>query len=148
MIITGTSTSRLIELRKYVITNIFTNQYVGGGTEIKDGVDYINSTENRVVYYLGGIKYIDVRINISGDTRTTYSYLAQGWSSPDFIVKPIYKDPNKENIISNPKINNDVFIKRQEISAFDSNYKLEFVKNLVDLESYAGGSFFNIVKNS
>jgi len=50
--------------------------------------------------------------------------------------------------VSNPKINDDVFIVRQELSAFDSNYKLEFIRNLVDLTSYAGGNFFNIVNNT
>jgi hypothetical protein len=71
-----------------------------------------------------------------------------GTSSPDFINKPVYKDPNKESIISNPKIYDDVFIIREELSAFDANYRLEYIKNLIDLETYAAGQFFNIVKNT
>jgi hypothetical protein len=55
---------------------------------------------------------------------------------------------NKENIISNPKIYNDVFIVRQEVSAFDGNYRLEYIRTLVDLTTYAGGNFFNIVNNT
>ena len=55
---------------------------------------------------------------------------------------------NKENIISNPEIANDVFIDRQEISAFDQNYRLEYIGSLVDLTTYAGGGFFNIVNNT
>jgi hypothetical protein len=55
---------------------------------------------------------------------------------------------NKENIISNPEIYDDVFIIRQEISAFDGNYRLEYIQNLIDLETYAGGNFFNIVNNT
>jgi hypothetical protein len=58
-------------------------------------------------------------------------------------------DPSKkENIISNPKINDDVFITRQELSAFEKNYRLEYIRNLVDLETYAGGNYFNIINNT
>jgi hypothetical protein len=145
--VTGQSSSRLIELRKYTITSIFANQYISGGTVIYDGVDYLNSVSGgSVTYYIGGIKYVDI---LTGNTSgTTFSFIGQGLSGPDFINKPIYKDPNKENIISNPKIYDDVFIVRQELSAFDKNYRLEYINNLVDLETYAGGGFFNIVNNT
>jgi hypothetical protein len=146
MLVTGITTSRLCELRKYTITNVFIDQYIGGGSFTIDGVDYSNSNDVIIVYYLGGIKYIDV---LSGDTSgTTFIFTPQGTSSLDFINVPYYKDPKKENIISNPKISNDVFIIRQELSAFDKNYRLEYIKSLVDLETYAGGNFFNIVKNT
>jgi hypothetical protein len=147
MEVTGSSSSRLSELRKYTITNVFTNQYFGSGSYNVDGVDYNNSISGQsVIYYLGGIKYLDV---LSGVTSgTTFSFMPSGTSSPDFINMSYFKDPNKDNIISNPKINDDVFIIRQEISAFDKNYRLEYIKNLVDLETYAGGKFFNIVNNT
>ena len=159
--ITGTSTSRLSELRKYTITSNFNNQYVSsagncgtccscscGSSIVSDGVDYHNSSACQcVVYYLGGIRYID-RFKCGVNNCTTFSYTPQGTNSPDFINAPIFKDPNKDNIISNPKIINDVFITRQELSAFDKNYKLEYMKSLVDIETYAAGKFFNIVKNT
>jgi len=147
MLVTGITTSRLSELRKYTITNVFANQYIGGGNYITDGVDYINSFEySKIIYYLGGIKHTDI---LSGsDSGTTFEFTPEGTSSLDFINVPYYKDPKKENIISNPKINDDVFIIRQELSAFDKNYRLEYIKSLVDLETYAGGKFFNIVKNT
>lgn len=145
--ITGQSSSRLTELRKYVVTNVFSQQYISGGNLLNDGVDYFNSISGvSITYYIGGIKYIDV---LTGFTSgTTFSFVGQGLSSPDFINKPIYKDINKENIISNPEIADDVFIVRQELSAFDKNYRLEYITNLVDLETYAGGAFFNIVNNT
>jgi hypothetical protein len=147
MVVTGSSSSRLIELRKYTVTTVFADQYFGGGSYTVDGVDYPNSIDGqKVVYYLGGIKYIDV---LTGSASgTTFSFTAMGTSSPDFINVGYYKDPNKESIISNPKIYDDVFIIRQELSAFDANYRLEYIKNLVDLETYASGQFFNIVKNT
>lgn len=148
MTVTGTSSSRLTELRKYAITNVFTSQYVGGGSFLFDGVDYPNSNQStRVVYFLGGIKYVDTYTGLTSGTTFTFNTLGTG-DTNNFIVAPIYKDPNKENIISNPNINDDVFIVRQEISAFDGNYRLEYIQSLVDLTTYAGGKFFNIVNNT
>jgi len=160
--VTGTSTSRLSELRKYTITSDFNNQYIArisnsgtscdcscGSSIVNDGVDYQNSSVSQcVVYYIGGIKYIDKFNSCGVNNCTCFSYTPQGTNSPDFINAPIFKDPNKDNIISNPKIINDVFITRQELSAFDKNYKLEYMKSLVDIETYAAGKFFNIVKNT
>ena len=144
MIVSGSSNSRLSELRKYVIGD-YTLEYINGGTYSIDGVDYDNSISGvTMIYYLGGIKYIDDVIN----TGTTFTFTAQGINSADFISVPYYKDPKKENIISNAKINNDVFITRQELSAFDKNYRLEFIRKLIDLETYAGGNFFVIVNNT
>lgn len=147
MVATGTSTSRLSELRKYTITSVFADQYVIDGNFIEDGVDVFNSSPPEIiVYFIGGIRYVDVT---TGDTSgTTFSFITQGTNSPDFISVPIYKDPKKDNIIGNPKIIDDVFIVRQELSAFDKNYKLEYIKNLNDLLTYAGGNFFKIVNNT
>ena len=147
--ITGrTDNSRLQELRKYVVTPTFSQQYVGGGSWTQDGVDYPNSPAiEYVVYYLGGIKYTDITL-IDG-THTTFEYDGQGISEPNFITGGTYiKNPNKEKIITNPKIFDDVFITRGEQSAFNKNYRLEFVGNLVDLTTYAGGKYFNIINNT
>lgn len=147
-VVTGKSSTRLSELRKYVVTNNFSQQYVGGGSLISDGVDYARSHNcNNVVYYLGGIRYNDV--NTGYTTGTTFKFTTCGVNNcVNFINKPIYKNINKENIISNPKIYDDVFIVRKELSVFDNNYRLEYVQNLSDLTTYASGSFYNIVNNS
>ena len=146
MIVTGTSNSRLTELRKYVISGTIAEIYKTGGSLLIDGVDLSQTNVNKFIYFLGGIKYTDTLTGLT--SGTTFTFTAQGTNSPDFITAPIYKDPNKENIISNPKIYDDVFIVRQEISAFDKNYRLEYINNLVDLETYAGGKFFNIINNT
>lgn len=146
IIVTGSTESRLIELKKYRITNVFEQMYVSGGTLNNGGVVYSASTSNDIVYYIGGIRYHDI---ITGSTSgTTYSFISKGYDSSDFINLPYYKNVNKENIISNPKIDDDVFIIRQESSAFENNYRLEYVKNLNDLITYAGGNYFKIVNNS
>jgi hypothetical protein len=148
VVVTGECISRLSELQKYTVTNVFSQKYVSNGSYDDDGVDMINSNPSSIIiYYIGGIKYYD--IIASGVTmRTTYVFVGQGYSNPDFINVPIYKNPNKENIISNPKIYDDVFIVRQELSAFDKNYRLEYMKSLADLTTYAGGNFFKIECNT
>jgi hypothetical protein len=144
--ITGTTrNSRLNELRKYTVTSNFADQYVGGGSWSSDGVDYPNSpTIQYVTYYIGGIKFIDETL-IDGVT-TTFSYNPD--NANNFIDEQYIKNPTKEKIISNPKINDDVFIVRSQQSAFEKNYRLEYVQNLVDLTTYAGGKYFNIINNS
>ena len=147
MIVTGTSASRLSELRKYTVTPVFTDQYVSGGSWTTDGVDYPNSPDiEDVIYYLNGIRYNDITL-IDG-TTTTFNFIAQGTSNPVFIEGPIYKDPKKDNIISNPKIDDDVFIIRQALSVQEQNYRLQYITNLVELTTYAGGNFYNIVNNT
>lgn len=146
MIVTGSSSSRLIELRKYVVSGTTAQIYVTGGNLLTDGVDLAQTTSSKFVYYLGGIKYTDI-LGVNSGTTFTFNSVGTGETN-NFIVSQIYKNPDKENIISNPKIYDDVFIVRQEISAFDKNYRLEYISNLVDLTTYAGGKFFNIVNNT
>jgi len=150
MVTGSTSHSRLAELKKYAVGVSFSEQYVNNGSLTVDGVAYgdPNTVSGKsVVYYISGIKYFDILTGTS--SGTTYSFTPQGIDNPlNFINTNTYKDPKKDNIISNPKIIDDVFIVRQELSAFDKNYKLEYIKNLNELLTYAGGNFFNIVNNS
>jgi len=145
MQITGSSSSRLSELRKYTVTNIFNEQYPSGGNINNDGVDFSNSIENEnVIYYIGGIKYIDLYVD--DIVSTNFIYTSTG--IVDYTDYSIYKDPNKERIIENPKITNDVFIIRQELTAFEKNFRLQYIGNLIELETYASGKVFNIVNNT
>ena len=146
--ITGSSnSSRLVELRKFVTTDVFADKYkvfAGAGS---DGVDYVNSIEGqKIIYYLGGIRYIDY-ISNGTTTLTTFKFSTIGSGNPQFITAPIYMQPTKEGLADNPETNNDVFITRQQISAFDGNYRLEHIKNLIELTTYAGGNFFKFVNN-
>lgn len=150
-VITGESTSRLNELKKYTITEVFFDKYKQSLTPSENGVNVMQSTysggNGNVRYYIDNITYIDYFVN-NNRIRTTYSFIGQGYNSPDFINSPIYKDPNKYNLVSKPKTTNDVFIDRQQISALDKNYKLNFIKKLSDLTTYASGRYFNIVNNT
>jgi len=146
-LVSGVSTSRLNELKKYTVSEDFNQQYLTHTTGRTDGVDYVNSVLNQeITYYVDGIKYTDTVVD-SNTTITTFSFLTIGSFSSQFITAPLIKNPTHENIVSYPKIKNDVFIIRQGISAFDNNYKLEHITNLFELETYAGGNFFNIINN-
>jgi hypothetical protein len=144
--ITGvTNNSRLIELKKYVVGVPFARQYKGYGSWNVDGVDYDNSpSENHAIYYLGGIQFTDIK----NDNIVTTIFAYNMNNDNNFINTPYYKNSNKDKIISNPKINDDVFISRNGLSAFGDNYKFEFIKNLNDLTTYAGGKYFNVINNS
>lgn len=143
-VVTGITTNRLSELRKYLVTENFLQMYHGNGSFTNNGVDYlVSDPESIIVYYINGIKYY---YNVVDDI-TTFEFLGVGYNSPNFINYPYYKNFNKEDIISNPKIDSDVFIVRQELSVFEKNYALEFVTNLNEIETYAGGGFFTIKNN-
>lgn len=143
MLITGsTDNSRLVELKKYAVGVSFVQQYISGGTWTTDGVDYGSSPSiDYVVYYLGGIRFVDE----TGES-TTFSYTANNTYS--FVDEQYVKNPNESKIISNPKIIDDVFIVRDSLTAFDKNFRLEYIKNIIDLTTYAGGRYFNIINNT
>ena len=151
MTITGESKSRLSELKKHAVTGNFFNRYTlstGSGSDgVNQNLSNVTSTPLKIVYYLGGIIYTDL-INSDGGVRTTFSFQGQGYNSPDFIDTPVIKDPSKGNLVSKPKVDSDVFIIRQELSAFDKNYKLKNIRSLTELTTYAGGGFFNIVNST
>lgn len=141
-IISGTSESRLYELEKYGFNNSFEEKYIGGGNLNIEGVDYNNSIEDvKIIYYISGIKYIDDIIN----EITYYSFTSNDYQDNfvnNYYVKLPYLDKYNELLIKD-----DVFVERQNISAFDGNNRLEFLNNLVKVNTYAGGKYFNIINN-
>lgn len=138
-----TSNSKLVELRKYKITDLFIEKYFGDGSVDNNGVDYDESVENELVcYYINGIKYIDDIIN-----NITYFYYNPSVDD-NFIDSEYIAKDSVLGVVGLPKINNDVFIDRQIQSAFDVNLNLEFIRSMVDLETYAGGGYYNIVNNT
>ena len=147
VIVTGTSSSRLTELRKYRITGDLSQLYFTSTSNLNDGVNVLLSTGNTVVYYLGGITYTD--IITTDNTITTFTFDSLGYDDlNNFDNLPIIKDEAKENIIDKPEVENDVFIIRQSIPVFENQYRFSNIRNLAELEFYAGGGFFNIINNS
>ena len=114
-------------------TAVTTTYTIGTDPTIYDATPLTSKYSGNTPYYTGTTIY--------GDTIITTD-------NKNFVSESYYKNPNKSKIISNPKINDDVFIIRDDLSALDKNYRLEYIKNMVDLTTYAGGKYFNIINNT
>jgi hypothetical protein len=148
--VTGTSSSRLSELRKYSRSGTLSQLYFTSTDPSVNGVNLslttTGTTASTYVYYVSGITYTDNII--TGTTETSFEFVSSGYSSPAFTNLPYIKNENEQNIITSPLISNDVFIIRDENSAFEKNYRLKNINNLTELTYYAGGAYFNIVENT
>lgn len=143
--ITGTSSSRLSELRKLTISGTLEDLYFTSLTPASDGVNTsLTVTATTWTYYIGGITYVDDVVS----NVTSFSFISLGYNSPNFINLPFIKDETKQNVIDKPEIDNNVFIIRQSLPVYQNIYRLQDIKNLSELEKYAGGAKFNVVTNS
>ena len=145
--ITGTSSSRLSELRKFTATGTLSELYfTSTDPNVADGVNEIlTATATTWTYYLGGITYVDDVIN----NITSFSFISVGYNDTNnFVNLPIIKDEAKQNIIDKPEIDNNVFIIRQSLPVFQNVYRLQDIRNISELEKYAGGGKFNILNNT
>jgi len=148
--VSGVTSSRLNELRKFSTTGTLSQLYFTSTDPATDGVDTglttTGVTASTYVYYVGGITYQDdVVLN---ETTSIFSFESSGYTSPVFVNLPYIKDERRQNIISKPLVSSDVFIIRDELSAFQDNYRLKDVGNLTELTYYAGGAYFNIIENT
>lgn len=148
--VSGETSSRLLELRKFSTSGTLSQLYFTSINPLIDGLDTSKTvtgvTASTYVYYLGGIEYVDEVV--LSDTSSTFSFESSGYTSPVFVNLPYIKDDRRQNIISPPLVDNDVFIVRDENSAFQDNYRLRDIGNLTELTYYAGGAYFNIVENT
>lgn len=155
--------SRLSELTKYASASATTlsDHYIirspltGGTGVVSDNGEYIN-------YWIDDIEYVDNKI--SGGTIA--NFVGMGYASPDFYDslnnvlnrrltmgtmsindEIAYVDDLIVGLATEPNIISDVFIDRQNISVFDSVYRLEHIDSVLQLETYVGGGFFNIINN-
>lgn len=149
--VTGTSSSRLDELKKYSVTGSLSDLYFTSNVSTVDGVNttltITGVTASTYVYYIGGITYKDVFINTG--TTTTFSCQSLGLDDPNnFDNHPYIKVEAKQNLVENPFINSDVFIIRQEIPVFENSIRLRGVSSLNDVLTYAGGNYFTIYNNT
>lgn len=149
-LITGTSSSRLYEIRKYTVSGTLSDLYFTSTGATADGLNVSLSstgvTASTYVYYLGGIIYTD-QLSGTGIT-TTFIYISTGLSFTNFENKPIIKIESKENLVDNPFINSDVFIIRQELPVFEKSIRLRSVSTLNDVLTYAGGNYFKVFNNT
>ena len=142
--ISGTSSSRLSELRKFTVSGTLSEMYyTSTDPTIADGVNEIlTSTATTWTYYIGGITYVDDVVN----NTTSFTFESLSYNDPNnFVNLPYIKDEAKQNIIDKPEIDNNVFIIRQSLPVFQNVYRLQDVRNISELEKYAGGAKLNIV---
>lgn len=145
--VTGTtSSSRLSELRKFSVSGTLSELYfTSTDPNVADGVNELLTTTGVTwTYYLSGITYVDDVVN----NITTFSFTSEGYGSPAFVNLPFIKDEAKQNIIDKPEIDNNVFIIRQSLPVFQNVYRLQDIRNISELEKYAGGAKFNIINNT
>lgn len=149
--VTGQSKSKIEELRKYTVTQNLSNRYFTTIDPNGSGLDLSESkigdvTGDTLIYYISGITYREIRT--TGTTATTFSFQSKGLNSPNFINKPMIKDESIQEIVAKPKVIENIFIDRQQVSVFENNYRLRDIRNITELQLYAGGNFYNIVNNT
>lgn len=147
--VTGKTSSRLIELEKYVRSTDISKKYVTGGSVTFDGVDVTASSANTVVvYYIGGIEYTDnYEDGLYDDTDFLFN-INNSTADIQQVDLPIIKDFSKGNVVGRPEVKSDVFIERQSLSIFEQQFRLRYIGNLSELNFYAGGGNFNIIENT
>ena len=147
MIVTGTTkNSRLSELRKFSVSGTLSELYYTSTTPSTDGVNpLLTTTATTWTYYIGEITYVDNVVN----QITSFEFDSLAYDDPNnFVDLPFIKDETKQNIIDKPEIDNNVFIIRQSLPVFQNVYRLQDIRNISELEKYAGGAKFNIVNNT
>jgi len=148
-LVTGTSSSRLSELRKYTVSGTVSQLYFTSTGATTDGVNVALSTGTTFVYYLGGLTYKDEVVGTG--TTTIFTYISSGTTDPNNFITGgtfLIKLESKQNVIDNPFINSDVFIVRQEIPVFEQSVRLRGVNSLNDVLIYGGGNYFTIYENT
>lgn len=153
--VTGTSSSRINELSKYVVTNLPWDRYYLSTTPTVNGVDLTKSNTGGTggfyvyTYYLDSITYTDTSPTGTTGTSTTFSFQSLGTGDTNnFDNFHIIKLESKENMVENPIIGSDVNIIRQDIPVFEMTVRLRSMAKLNDVLTYAGGGVFTIYNNS
>lgn len=144
MIVTGLTTSRLYEIKKYRISENFEDNYISYNPSTKTG--YLGGTifDGEVIYMIKGIKYIDNYNNeIYENTFFEYIPTPIDLNEDGFLLKI----NNYGKSIDKPIIKKDVYVNRKKLPPFKNNFLIRNMENLIDVGTYVGGNYFNIYKN-
>jgi len=173
--ITGSTDSKIEDVRTYNTTNPFQN---GFNMATETYLDYVGVTINGVnrVSSLGepriyvfdtpvdvnlgtinqiyGIQYLD----FTGQTRsvtidsitstvptTNFRFVGQGWNQTNISLSAITKEEYLFGIISKPEVQSDVFIDRGITTVMDKHLRLSEINNLGHLTRYGNG-FYNLIR--
>jgi hypothetical protein len=147
--VTGNSSSRLFELRKFSDTGTDIGDLYFTSTNVDtDGVnESLSDGISTWIYYIGGITYTDIVSN--NITTTSFEFQSVGdQDENNFDQFEIIKNELINDAIYSPEINNNVFIIRQSLSVFENIFRLESVNTIAELQYYAGNNNFNIIDNT
>lgn len=145
----GVTTSRLNELRTYrTESNIseFGDKYVKYDPDIEPKNGYVAGSVlmGEIVYYVNDIKYKDI-YDEDGNFIITHFYLEpkeMDVNEDGYLIK----NNKYGNSVDKPRIYLDVFVDRNEKTAFKDNRILSDLTSLLEVTTFAGGNYFNIIK--
>jgi hypothetical protein len=135
--------SRLVELSRYSPESATTLNEKYIMRPITGGTGVVSGDSTNINYWIDDIEFND-NLSLSA---TTANYTGTGYTSPDFQYQPLLQDDLIVGLVENVRFVEDIFIDRQAISVFDTVFRLEHMDSILQLETYAGGGFFNIVNN-
>ena len=173
LVITGSTDSKLDDLRSYNLNNpfipgfnILTEQYIDYNNVSLSGVSRVVLTGNPYVYVFDTLDNAQIGTNnqiygllykdFSGLTRTVTSegvttvipdtefrYIGQGINETNISLSALTKEEYLFGIISPPEVQNDVFIDRGVVSVMDMHLRLSEIKDLSGLAKYGNG-YYNL----
>ncbi len=145
MILSGYTDDRLSEVRTYDKNNPYQVGY-NGVTQLTVDIDGVVDS---VEYIIDNIKYIT---NIGKPlfpnnpdifkTQTVYFFESSGLSEENINI---FKKEVEMGISEPPKVEEEIFIERQETSVFERHLRMGEIKTIEQLEEYKNG-YYNIFK--
>lgn len=140
MIITGTTEHKLDQIKSYKKST----PYIVGVKGVTNVITDSNGVVTRVQYTIDGIHY---------DSDLTNPTIPTTYSTDDFIsgseyfdnTKYFFKEELKMNQIFEPKIDERIFIERQQQSVMELHSRLSEITSIGMLEDYKNG-FYKINK--
>ena len=144
MFVTGVTTSRIEEIRKYKVSEIFEENFFQFDASTNTGLFDVNWEIGEIVYFINNIKYVDYYDN--GKYVSTYFELTPNQIS-ERTGGNLIKNENHLETVQKIKIKKDIFINRNEKSVLRDNNMLTDLNSIVEIETFVGGNYFNVYKN-
>jgi hypothetical protein len=125
------------------VNNIFANSTAYtinalSGSIFTTGIQYRTFDFNRLVYN----SLIDQYFSIP---YTTFKYKSEGWNQSNTSLSALTKQEVYFGIVFPPKVDNNVFIERGNVSVFESQSRLGTILSMSILE-LNGNGYYNIIK--
>jgi len=159
--ISGFTSQKLDLVKTYSITNPY-QVGVNGVTNVSYNPTNLTAVTS-VSYSIGNINYVTTTPSqltyqrssgkIASNSVTTFYTNASGYDFEPYIVFPNkqntfdIKEEAKMGLVFPPKVNNELFIERQELAVFERFSRLSEITNLENLANYRNG-YYNIKQNT